>query len=218
MHPPSWPALSSAQSQGLAEDWKVFTYAALAVAVLVWALIAYAGLRFRRTARNAEPRSQKENNVALEISWTVAPLILVIALFGFTYHIESDVEALAPNPDVQVAVDAFRWGWTFRYHGGPTVNGTADAPPEMVLPVGQTVAIALTSSDVAHAFWVPDMLFKRDAIPGRITSFDLTPTKVGTFLGRCGEFCGLQHAMMTFRVRVVSPADYRRWLAFEATQ
>ena len=206
------------QSQALADDWKIFTYSALAVALLVWALIAYAAVRFRRTARNAEPRSQKENNPALEIGWTVAPLVFVIALFGVTYHIESDVERIAPNPDVKVAVNAYRWGWTFSYSGGPTVNGTSQAPPEMVLPIGQTVALTLTSSDVAHAFWVPDMLFKRDAIPGRVTTFDLRPSKTGTFLGRCGEFCGLDHAIMTFRMRIVSPADYRRWLAPEATQ
>jgi cytochrome c oxidase subunit 2 len=51
-----------------------------------------------------------------------------------------------------------------------------------------------------------------------VTTFDLTPSKTGTFLGRCGEFCGLDHALMTFRMRIVSPADYRRWLALEATQ
>ena len=77
----------------------------------------------------------------------------------------------------------------------------------MELPLGETAAIAVTSSDVNHAFWIPDMLFKRDAIPGRVTSFDLTPSKLGTFLGRCGEFCGLDHALMTFSVRVVPPAE-----------
>ncbi len=206
------------QSQALADDWKIFTYSALAVALLVWALIAFAALRFRRTERNPEPRSQKENNTALEVGWTIAPLVFVIALFGVTYHVESDVEQVSAKPAVQVAVNAFRWGWTFHYQGGPSINGTAQAPPEMVLPIGQTVALTLTSSDVVHAFWVPDMLFKRDAIPGRLTTFDLTPSKPGTYLGRCGEFCGLDHAIMTFRVRIVSPAEYQRWLAFEATQ
>lgn len=202
----------------LADDWKIFTYAALAVAVLVWALIAFAAIRFRRTARNAQARSQRENNVPLEVGWTIAPLVFVIALFGITYRIENDVERLDPAAAVQVDVNAFRWGWTFRYRGGPTVTGTADVPPEMVLPVGETVAFNVTSSDVIHAFWVPDMLFKRDAIPGRVSSFDLTPSKPGTFLGRCGEFCGLQHATMTFRVRVVPAADYRKWLTFAGTQ
>jgi cytochrome c oxidase subunit 2 len=62
------------------------------------------------------------------------------------------------------------------------------------------------------------MLFKRDAVPGRATTFDLTPTMPGTYLGRCGEFCGLNHALMTFSVRVVSPAAYERWRKDEATQ
>jgi cytochrome c oxidase subunit 2 len=202
----------------LADDWKVFTYAALAVALLVWGLIAFAAIRFRKTARNPEPRSQRDTNTALEIGWTIAPLVLVVALFGVTFQIESNVERLDPKAAVRIGVDAFRWGWTFRYRGGPTVYGTADAPPEMVLPLGETVAFDVSSSDVNHAFWVPDMLFKRDAIPGRITSFDLTPVRTGTFLGRCGEFCGLNHATMTFRVRVVSPDDYRKWLAFARTQ
>ena len=218
MHAETWPALSSTQSLGLAQDWWIFTYAALAVALLVWGLILVAAVRFRRTPSNAEARSQIDSNPPLEIAWTVAPLLLVIALFAATNHIETGVEALAPSPPVQVAVNAYRWGWTFTYRNGPTVNGTSVHPPELVLPLGETAAIVLTSSDVDHSFWVPDMLFKRDAIPGRVTAFDLTPSKLGTFLGRCSQFCGLDHTLMTFRVRVTEPADYRRWLAYEATQ
>ena len=145
-------------------------------------------------------------------------MLIVIGLFVWTYHIENDVEALSPNAPLQIAVNGYRWGWTFAYRGGPTVDGDTNHPPEMVLPLGETVALAVTSSDVDHSFWIPDMLFKRDAIPGRVTTFDLTPSKPGTFIGTCGEFCGLNHALMSFRVRVVTPADYRRWLAYEATQ
>jgi cytochrome c oxidase subunit 2 len=218
VHAENWPALSSTQSVGLAQDWWIFTVAALAVAVLVWGLIVFAAVRFRRTERNPEPRSQKDSNPPLEIAWTIAPLLLVIGLFAATNHIESDVEALVPSPAVHVSVTGYRWGWTFRYRNGPTVNGTASNPPELVLPLGQTVAIELGSSDVIHSFWVPDMLFKRDAIPGRVTSFDLTPAKLGTFVGRCSQFCGLNHAVMTFRLRVAPPDEYRRWLAYEATR
>jgi cytochrome c oxidase subunit II len=218
VHGQTWPAVSSTQAAALADDWRIFTYAALAVALLVWGLILIAALRFRRTRRNPEPRSQKETNAPLEIAWTVAPLVAVIALFVVTYHIEVQVEARAANPPVRIAVEGYRWGWTFSYRGGPVVGGTSDKPPEMVLPVGQTVALDVASRDVVHSFWVPDMLFKRDAVPGRVTEFDLTPSKTGTFLGRCGEFCGLNHALMTFSVRVVSADEYRRWLAYEATQ
>jgi cytochrome c oxidase subunit 2 len=208
----SWPALSSAQSTQLSGDWQTFTYAALGVAVLVWALIVYAAVRFRKRPGNETPRSQKSNNPPLEIAWTVAPLLLVIGLFAFTYHIESDVERLAPDPAVRVSVEGFRWGWTFAYAGGPTINGTARNPPRMELPLGATVAISVTSRDVIHSFWVPDMLFKRDAIPGQTSTFDITPTKLGTFAGHCAEFCGLDHALMSFQVRVETPQAYQRWL------
>ena len=218
MQDQTWPAVSSSQAAALAGDWLLFFYAALAVCVLVWALILYSAIRFRRTARNPEPRSQKDTNIPLEITWTVVPLLMVVGLFGVTQRIESDVEAVRPNAAVDVTVDGYRWGWTFAYRGGPTVGGETQNPPELVLPLGQTAAIHVTSSDVVHSFWVPDMLFKRDAVPGKITTFDLTPSKTGTFLGRCGEFCGLSHALMTFRVRVVAPAEFRRWLTYEATQ
>ena len=218
MHAQSWPAVSSTQAAALADDWRVFTFGALAVSVLVWGLILYAAIRFRRTAKNPAPRSQKEQNAALEIAWTIAPLMLVIGLFFVTYRHEGEVEARASAPAAEVAVNAYRWGWTFRYHNGPTVDGTSADPPEMVLPVHETASITVSSSDVVHSFWIPDMLFKRDAVPGRVSTFDLTPTKEGTFLGRCGEFCGLNHALMTFRVRVVSPAAYQRWLRYEAAQ
>ena len=87
----------------------------------------------------------------------------------------------------------------------------------MVLPLGKNASLTVTSSDVDHSFWIPDMLFKRDAIPGRASAFDLTPSKLGTYAGVCGEFCGLNHTLMTFRVRVVRPADYQRWLAGKST-
>lgn len=218
MHAQTWPALSSSQAAALASDWWIFTDGALAVCVLVWALILIAAIRFRRTERNAVPRSQKDSNTALEIAWTVAPLLVVIGLFVKTQHIESDVEAIARSPVVDVAVDGYRWGWTFRYRNGPTLSGGTQNPPELVLPVGRMTAFHVTSSDVVHSFWIPDMLFKRDAVPGLVNTFDLTPSATGTFLGRCGEFCGLNHALMMFRVRVVSSAEYDRWLKYEATQ
>jgi cytochrome c oxidase subunit 2 len=81
----------------------------------------------------------------------------------------------------------------------------------MVLPLGETTRIELSASDVNHGFWVPAFYFKRDAIAGQTTDFDLTPNKLGTFSGRCSSFCGLDHALMLFSVRVVTPRDFARW-------
>jgi len=209
VHGQTWPAAATAQASVLASDWVLFALAGLAVAVLVWGLILFAIVRFSRRSDDFPP--QFRNNNALEIGWTVVPLILVVVLFAYTYHAEANVEALVPKPDVTVGVNGYRWGWTFSYDGGPTISGAAQKPPEMVIPLDRTTRITLTSSDVNHAFWVPDFLFKRDAIPGRTSSFDLRPSKPGTFLGRCAEFCGLDHALMNFTVRVVPPDEYARW-------
>ncbi len=81
-------------------------------------------------------------------------------------------------------------------------------PPTLYLPLGRPTEIDLRSEDVTHSFWVPAFLFKRDAIPGMTNVFDITPTRTGTFPSRCAQFCGLDHALMTFVVRVVPAAAY----------
>ena len=87
------------------------------------------------------------------------------------------------------------------------------SPPTLYLPVGRPSEIDLRSDDVTHSFWVPAFLFKRDAIPGMANVFDITPIRTGRFLARCAQFCGLDHALMTFVVRVVPAAGYARYLA-----
>jgi cytochrome c oxidase subunit 2 len=96
------------------------------------------------------------------------------------------------------------------------VVGTPDDPPEAVLPTGGPVRVVLTSPDVIHSFYVPEFLFKRDAIPGRTTSFDLTIERPGIYRGRCAEFCGLDHWRMRFTIRAVSPTEFEAWLAGQA--
>ena len=91
--------------------------------------------------------------------------------------------------------------------GGP---GTV---PEMVVPVGERVRVKLVSADVVHTFYVPQTLFKRQAIPGTVNQFDLTFDKVGLYHGQCTQFCGLQHTDMVYRVRVVTQGEYQSWLA-----
>jgi Cytochrome C oxidase subunit II, periplasmic domain/Cupredoxin-like domain len=117
-------------------------------------------------------------------------------------------------PQVVIKVEGFQWEWTFLYmNEGIFVAGqTLVRPALMVLPVDEPVEIQLTSRDVIHSFFVPDLLFKRDAIPGRTSTFTFTPEKLGTFPAQCAEFCGLWHSRMTFSVQVVSPPDYQTWI------
>lgn len=220
MREQTWPAMASSQSTAIVGNWQLYTTVGVIVAILVWGLIVYSLVRFRKRG-DAEP-AQFANNFPLEIAWTLVPLVLVCWLFIYTYRAEASVEAVSATPAVTVHVNGFRWGWTFAYDGGPIVGGATRSPilasavaprPQLVLPIGETTRLTLTSSDVNHSFWVPDFWFKRDAIPGQSTTFDVRPTKEGTFIGRCAAFCGLDHALMTFEVRVVSPQDFARWRA-----
>jgi len=85
-----------------------------------------------------------------------------------------------------------------------------------VLPTNEKVRFIENSDDVIHSFWVPDFLFKRDVIPGRTNSFEVTIDRQGAFVGRCAEFCGTYHSAMNFEVRAVSPADYQRYISARA--
>lgn len=191
-------------------DWYVFVGAGAFVGLYVYACIVWCLVRYRR--REREPQ-QFAGNTALELLYVVLPLVLVLGLFGVTFAIEVPVDRVAANPQNEVAVTAFRWSWRFDYPGGVTTAGTPDSPPTLYLPLGESTQIDLRSADVTHSFWVPAFLFKRDAIPGMTNVFDVTPTRTGRFTGRCAQFCGLQHAMMTFVVAVVPRSAYERYLA-----
>lgn len=201
------------QGQLLLGDWWVFLIAGGIIAGIVIMLILVAIVIWRRRPDGGFP-PQFKKNTPLEISYTVVPLLIVAALFLVTYVYERRVEAQTAHPDAVVDVTAFRWSWRFDYPGtGVHVAGRPQEPPEFALPLDRTSRIVLNSADVVHAFWIPAFLFKRDAVPGMQNTFDLTPRRAGVFRGVCAEFCGLQHADMSFTVRVLPESDYKTWLA-----
>ncbi len=147
---------------------------------------------------------QRPYVIPLEIFYTATPVVIVAALFGFSWAAEDSVTELTDDPANRVEVVGFQWSWQFTYRDeGFTVIGGHGEPPEMVLPVGEAAQLALVSTDVNHSFWVPDFLSKRDLIPGVDNEIDVTPTEEGSYIGRCAEFCGLDHWAMYFDVRVV---------------
>jgi cytochrome c oxidase subunit II len=211
---------ASLQAMDLRSVWYVFLAAALFVAVVVYGLLffAVAKWRMRRADSGALPE-QFHSNPPIEIMGVVIPLLMVGGLFYITYARERFVDVLHPNPYAVVNVTAYRWSWEFAYPGhGITMDGTAHNPPVLVLPLGRMTQINLNSADVVHAFWVPAFLFKRDATPGYSMHFDITPTRTGTFAGTCAEYCGLDHALMRFSVRVVPAAVFDRWLSSGGSQ
>ncbi len=173
---------------------------------LIWCI-----LRYRK--RDEAPAPQTVGGARSLGVFFAIPAVIVAVLFPFGETTLMRIEQ-TETPQVQIRVEGFQWEWTFLYlQEGIFVSGkTLVKPAEMVLPVDEPVKITLTSRDVIHSFFVPDLLFKRDAIPGRTTTFEFTPTQLGTFQAQCAEFCGLWHSKMTFDVKVVSSLDYQAWI------
>jgi cytochrome c oxidase subunit 2 len=191
--------------------WQGSVIVAIFIGGLVWGLILFAILRYRR--RNDDLPTQTQYVVKLEILYTVVPVIIVAVLFAFSYRTQTDVDALTGDPAVTIDVRGFQWQWQFHYRDDDvTVTGVPGQEATMILPAARTTRLILRSADVIHSFYVPGFLFKRDVIPGVTNKVDVTPRDKGTYRGRCAEFCGLDHAKMTFTVKVVSMADYRAWI------
>lgn len=194
------------------QSWYVFAGVAALVALAVYGCILWCVVAYHRE-RSPKP-ARFTGNPPIEILCTAVPLAIVAGLFVVTLHDEMPVDYVSAHPENRIAVTAFRWSWRFAYSGDRIVTtGTPLAPPTLYLPVNRTTEIALTTVDVNHSFWVPAFLFKRDAIPGMTNVFDITPNRPGTFLARCAQFCGLDHASMSFAVDVVSGDAYDRFIA-----
>jgi len=204
---------ATTQAETLGADWFVFSVAATAVGLVVIALILAPPLLWRR--RSGALPVQNAGHRVVELGSTLTATAIVVGLFFFaTLPHERAVDATVASPDEVVNVTAFRWSWRFAYPGTPvTIVGTPMTEPELVLPLGKTTEIDLRSADVQHSFWVPGFLFKRDAVPGILNRFDLTPTRVGDFEGVCAQFCGLDHTHMRFRVHVVPAEAFARWIS-----
>jgi cytochrome c oxidase subunit 2 len=227
-----WPTGVTHQAERMRTLWTWSSVAALVVGVIVWGLIFWCCIRYRKTD-DLLP-TQTKYHLPIEIAYTIAPFLIIAGLFYYTAVTENYVDKLSPNPDTTIQVDAFKWNWQFEYQQN-TVNGqstktvypsndhAAGKPvstigssteiPIMVIPVNKRVRIIEFSEDVIHSFWVPEFLFKRDVIPQpRPNQFEFTATQLGHYVGRCAELCGTYHSQMNFEVRVVSDDDYAKYL------
>lgn len=206
------PDPASREASDVVDLWRVFVGASIVVGAVVLGLILFSAIRYRG-GRPGEP-ARFNQHISLEITYTAIPVLIVAALFWLTFGTEQTVDSISAPPAVTVGVTAFDWSWRFAYQGTDVeITGLPGRPPTLVLPQGRVVRIVLHSADVIHSFYVPDLLFKRDAIPGRTNVFQIVPDRLGTFHGQCAEFCGLDHAVMTFDVRVVSGPEFDAWLA-----
>jgi cytochrome c oxidase subunit 2 len=212
------PALATLISTRREFDRLASIYLPIAIGVfaLVLALTLVSVVRYRRRPRPAGPSamSRVEGGYAVLLT-LVAALLIYLSLS--TEH-KVDTVASQERPSLIVDVTAAKWEWQFSYRGYGIVHrsGTVGDQP-LVVPENRAIRFNLASQDVIHAFWVPDLRFKRDLIPGTTEHVTLTFTQLGLFKGQCAEFCGLRHSEMVFTVRVLAPARFATWLRTNRT-
>lgn len=213
------PDASSQQASHIGNLWVGAWIACLIIGVLVWGLMGWSFIRYRRRHARQVPK-QTRYNLPLEIMYTTVPFLIVGVLFFFTVKTQDAVLSLDQNPPSSHTVNVVgqKWSWTFNYMNavnGETVwdAGTVEHTPDLYVPVGETVTFHLNSPDVIHSFWVPSFYMKLDVVPGRTNTFQVTPNKEGTFAGKCAELCGTYHSAMLFNLRVVPKAEFDQKMA-----
>lgn len=198
--------------------------AALAVGVLVWGLTLWCVVAYRRKKDDPPLPVQLKYNVPIEILYTIVPIFMIGVLFYYTDRDERVLVDTKQTPDVVINVVGKQWSWDFNYVTGNAHEAGTQAQltgkpgvektlPSLYIPVNKRVEFQLTANDVIHSFWVPVFLQKLDMIPGRVNSFQVVPTRTGTFAGKCAELCGAYHSRMLFNLKVVTQEEYDQHIA-----
>jgi cytochrome c oxidase subunit 2 len=189
---------------------------ALVVTAIVFGALAFAVVRYRARPGRLPRPTRERTAVELGIAAVIAGVCAV--LVATTFASEDRIEATPPQADVRVQATSFRWGWRFSYPDEGGVASVSDdvRPAVLRVPQGALVRFSVTSRDVIHSFWIPELRFKRDLFPDRTEVFDLRFPRAASFLGgRCAVFCGLKHTDMTFSVAVMPRAEFDAWVAQE---
>lgn len=183
----------------------------LLVLLVVFVLFTIFVWRYRATeARKDELPTDVKGHLKLELLWTIIPVILLLILAIPTVKItlEQSPETSAGKQEEGVHINVFaeQFAWTFEYSNGKEKKG------ELVLPEGEPIHLHLKSKDVIHSFWVPELAGKVDVMPHETLTYVIEDPEAGTYAGKCAEYCGTQHANMTFEVEVVPMDEYKQYV------
>jgi cytochrome c oxidase subunit 2 len=235
------PDAASSQGQATRNIYDIVFLIGAAVFVLVEGLILFAVLRYRRRKSDTELPPQIHGNNKLEIVWTAIPIAIVLALFVLSWQTLNTIDARKADPPVRIGVVAYQWQWQFVYAppdirwedcgapqnkgkcvtvigvGPPNGDRTNWTPPQMHVPVDETVELQMHAVDVIHSFYVPAFLYQRDITPRKDQVIQFLADREGTYRGQCTQFCGLKHQEMEFEVVVESRDAFNAWLQQELT-
>jgi cytochrome c oxidase subunit 2 len=190
------------------------TYVAIGVGVFVLFTLATISSVVIYRRRPQAARWHEANGIEIAFAVLLTCVAAFLLLVTFSGEQKEDVAAAKEHPAVTIEVTGARWEWIFRYPGTAiTRQSGAVGHQALVVPANVPVRFKLKSADVIHAFWIPQLRFKRDAMPGTTEVITLDFDHTGRFGGSCAEFCGLLHADMVFTVKAVTPAAFKAWLA-----
>lgn len=205
------------------------------ISMFVLGLLLWVIVRFNRRA-NPVP-SKTTHNTFIEVVWTLVPVLILLGIAYPSLDLLAKQFKPAPVNAVTIKATGYQWYWGFTYpdHGGFEVVSNMlkeeadvgkgerfrtenDGPKlmasdnRMVVPAGVPLRIQTTAADVIHAFAVPSLWFKLDAVPGRLNEKSLTITKPGVYFGQCSELCGARHAFMPIVVEALPPEKFAAWV------
>ncbi|MDX2412453.1 MAG: cytochrome c oxidase subunit II [Woeseiaceae bacterium] len=209
--------------------WICVVIGIIVFGAMIWSLIMH------RKSKGAEPATFSHSTVA-EIIWTVIPIVILLAISIPSAETMIRLED-SRDPDISIVITAYQWKWHYKYQdedlefysslARPSIDARAkgsgsdpfavenylrDVDRPLVVPKGKKVRLLLTSNDVVHAWWVPELAIKKDAIPGIVNETWFRANETGTYRGQCAELCGKDHGYMPIVVEVVEADAYQAWV------
>jgi cytochrome c oxidase subunit II len=207
------------KAQEVHDLWYTILWLAIPVFVFVWGMLAIVIVRYRRRRGDETEPVQTRGHPAALTTFFAAPLAIIVLLLAFGEVTVNRVDSIDSHPAERLVVTGSQWQWSGRYVkeglsvSGKTASDTFPGKPlTMAVPLGRSVEVTLESTDVIHGFFVPGMLFMKNAVPGHPSVFTFTPTRAGTYHGQCTQFCGLWHSKMTLVLKVLPPAQFQAWV------
>lgn len=182
-------------------------YFAAGIGAIVTIVLIFVVLKFRARPEVKEVPKQIHGSTALEITWTLIPIVILIILGVPTVRTAFGTATPASGLDMKIVATGNQWWFGFQYPD----QGNFVVGNEMVVPVNTKIEVELRSRDVIHSFWIPKLAGKMDMVPNRVNSMWIEAGETGMYYGQCAEFCGTQHAQMRFRVKVVSKEEFDGW-------
>lgn len=206
----------------------------VAIGVIVFGVMIFSLIKHRKST--GVEAAKFSHSTTAEVIWTTIPVIILILISLPTAETMVKLED-SRNPDVSIVVTGYQWKWHYKYQDEgveffsslarssvearrkqsgvdafSVENYLLDVDHPVVVPRGAKVRLLFTSNDVVHAWWVPDLAVKRDAVPGLVNESWFRPNEVGTYRGQCAELCGKDHGYMPIVIEVVEPEAYRAWV------